>query len=365
MNKSPEKHQVFGDYAAFLHALLPQSQGFLFHDRHARLFWHDNSPDTSQLDEEYHSTLKRILKFGDLPGESARIPLRDSIAYLVRLVSDKGRPLGVLTALVDREVGGMPHKFCSDLLKPALRSLERELSLRVNLLDANRKLHDHDHEYEFLRTLGDQARSNVSCEDAVQGILDLCVKKLALDGAVFFAPDHELSIAAGPNPIDLQEAELYFESLQDLLGDDNQNAAEVLQERPEPDPRERSRCWPVLEEGRRLTGVMVFSRPTNIAKIGERTMGLAAFVVSTIEHMLEKGFDPVTGLINWPSFERALEAATGDEPDNTSIMYLDVDQLHLANDTFGRDTGDKVLRQLARIMREVRRPFAASAFIGE
>ena len=33
----------------------------MFHDRHARLFWHDKAPDTSQLNEEFHETLKRIL----------------------------------------------------------------------------------------------------------------------------------------------------------------------------------------------------------------------------------------------------------------------------------------------------------------
>ena len=41
--RATEKNEVFGDYAAFLNALLPNATGFMFHDRHARLFWHDNA----------------------------------------------------------------------------------------------------------------------------------------------------------------------------------------------------------------------------------------------------------------------------------------------------------------------------------
>ncbi|MGI9290721.1 MAG: hypothetical protein ACR2QG_05535, partial [Gammaproteobacteria bacterium] len=58
---SKEKNQVFNDYASFLNALLPVAEGFIFHDRHARLFWHDNAPDTSQLDEAYHQILRKLI----------------------------------------------------------------------------------------------------------------------------------------------------------------------------------------------------------------------------------------------------------------------------------------------------------------
>jgi hypothetical protein len=44
-------------------------------------------------------------------------------------------------------MAGMPYQFCADLLGPALRSLSRELSLRMHLLAATRKLKHHGGEH--------------------------------------------------------------------------------------------------------------------------------------------------------------------------------------------------------------------------
>ena len=352
-SENTAKNKVFGDYAAFLHALLPQAQGFLFHDRHSRLFWHDNAPDTSLLDEEFHKTLARILRYGDLPGDAARLPLRDCTAYLIRLESDKGKTLGVLTALVDREVANMPHGFCANLLKPARRSMERELSLRMHLLDATRKLSDHDTEQEFLRLLSATARSNTGCEAALESMLADTVNHLVLDGALLYSPRHELMVVAGANPASQQEAEMLHESIAELIDEADGDINAALQNRADPDPREPSRSWPLLEDGKHLAGVLVLTRPINMAKLDERAVNLGGFVASTIEHLLEKSFDPVTGLMSWPGFEQALETARDDQTGRSCVMYLDMDQLHVLNDTLGREAGDRALREMGAILRQV------------
>ena len=348
-----EKNEVFGDYAAFLNALLPQAAGFLFHDRHGRLFWHDNSPDTSQLSDAYHESLKKALTSANLPEQEGRIPLRDCTAYLVKITSDKGKVLGVLTALASQEMGGMPYQFCHDLLQPAVRSLSRELSLRMHLLDATSKLSHQGGEHDFLKMLGEKARASGRCEESLAGILELAIKHLLLDGAVFLAPQWGLSIVAGDNPVDLTEAELLLESMQDLVAEDPANAAEALNNRPPPDPRERSRAWPVLDDGSRLAGVVVLSRAVDAGKLSEHSASLASFVVSTIEHVLERGFDSLTGLINWPGFEGALRDACRDNTDKNTLMFMNIDQLHVINDTFGQDTGDEVLRSFGQILRDL------------
>ena len=349
----PEKNEVFGDYAAFLNALLPQAVGFMFHDRHGRLFWHDNSPDTSQLDDNYHATLRKLLLQGDLPGEEARIDLRDCTAYLIRLVSDKGRTLGVLTALANREMSGMPYEFCNDLLQPALRSLSRELSLRVHLLDVTSKLNIHGGEHDFLKTLGEKSRSSNSCEQSLRSILDLTLKHLLLDGAVLLAPGRAISISTGDNPIEITEAELLLDSMRDIADDSDDNLTDALANRPPPDPRERSRSWPIIEDGRRLAGILVLSRPTTTAKLTDHSESLASFVASTIEHVIERGFDSLTGLISWPGFESTLAIESEINGDSCTLMYMDIDQLHVVNDTFGRATGDEILRSFAAIIRSV------------
>ncbi|MCP4000074.1 MAG: EAL domain-containing protein [Gammaproteobacteria bacterium] len=353
MAPAPKKNEVFGDYAAFLNALLPQAVGFMFHDRHGRLFWHDRSPDISQLNDEYHTTLSKMLTHGELPGEEGRIHLRDCTAYLVRIVSDKGRVLGVLTALANVEMSGMPYTFCCDLLKPALRSLSRELSLRVHLLDVTNKLNVHSGEHSFLKVLSEKARSSNSCNESLRSILDMTLEHLMLDGAVLLAPGRAIAIETGANPVDMTEAELLLDAMRDIADENKDNVADALANRPAPDPRERSRVWPIISDGKRLTGILVLSRSTKMVRLTDHSVSLASFVASTVEHVIERGFDSLTGLISWPGFEHSLEIACQEGGENHSLMYMDIDQLHVVNDTFGRSTGDEILLSFAAIIRSV------------
>ncbi len=60
--------------------------------------------------------------------------------------------------------------------------------------------------------------------------------------------------------------------------------------------------------------------------------------------------DPLTGLINRREFEQRLEQAfqhTHDKGETHTLLYLDLDQFKLVNDTCGHIAGDELLRQLA------------------
>ena len=64
--------------------------------------------------------------------------------------------------------------------------------------------------------------------------------------------------------------------------------------------------------------------------------------------------DSLTGLINRREFEnrvvRALEALQGDSESTHAMLYLDIDQFKVVNDTFGHVAGDTLLKQLAEIV---------------
>jgi diguanylate cyclase (GGDEF)-like protein/PAS domain S-box-containing protein len=64
--------------------------------------------------------------------------------------------------------------------------------------------------------------------------------------------------------------------------------------------------------------------------------------------------DALTDLINRREFENRLVAALGginSNPENThALLYLDLDQFKVVNDTFGHSAGDALLRQLSEIV---------------
>ena len=64
--------------------------------------------------------------------------------------------------------------------------------------------------------------------------------------------------------------------------------------------------------------------------------------------------DPLTGLLNRREFERRLSMALVDGAQlgvNHAVLYLDLDQFKLVNDTCGHAAGDELLRQIAVLLR--------------
>lgn len=62
--------------------------------------------------------------------------------------------------------------------------------------------------------------------------------------------------------------------------------------------------------------------------------------------------DPLTGLINRGEFERRFQRVLGtaEVQDPHALLYLDLDQFKLVNDTAGHRAGDELLRQLAAVL---------------
>ncbi len=78
-------------------------------------------------------------------------------------------------------------------------------------------------------------------------------------------------------------------------------------------------------------------------------------IVRKVEYVIEQSFDPMTGLMNRSGFEAQLHEARKSldaGEDAHQIIYLDLDNLQLVNDTFGRRAGDEVIMRLARLLEE-------------
>ena len=80
-----------------------------------------------------------------------------------------------------------------------------------------------------------------------------------------------------------------------------------------------------------------------------------AHIVRKVEYVIEQSFDAMTGLMNRDGFqaqlEEALKSLAGND-DAHQIMYFDVDNLQLVNDTFGQQAGDEVVTRFAQVLEE-------------
>jgi diguanylate cyclase (GGDEF)-like protein len=354
-----DKDDVFRDYAAFLKALLPQAQGFVCHDGHGKVFWSEAPPEgTPPVTDEYRALLVARLRGEALPEDGARLKLGGLLGYLLRLEGEGGRLLGVLAVLIDRSAGALPYAFVADVLKPALRSLQREMSLRIRVVEAQRKLQVQAAEERLLHALEKLLGEPTGCAAALQRIADLCCEHLGVGGAWLFLPDKQIAVAAGER-LSAREIALQGETL----------LAEARADRGDPDAVvvRKDQLWLTAPgRGPDAQGVLVL-RGLDRSEFSERRLRrVARYVGSHVESLLDRHFDGLTGLAAWPAFERTVAAAaTGAGWCQHLVMMIDVDQLHVINEAFGREAGDDVLRRLARLLRERFPEAAVSRIAGD
>ena len=77
----------------------------------------------------------------------------------------------------------------------------------------------------------------------------------------------------------------------------------------------------------------------------------------------ERDTDALTGLHNRKTIDRDFSACTREKP-VLGVIVLDIDRFKLINDTFGHETGDNVLAEVARLLRSSFRPQDYLARIG-
>jgi diguanylate cyclase (GGDEF)-like protein len=341
-----EKDNVFGDYAAFLKALLPQAQGFFCHDRHGRVFWSESPPDGAPaLTDSYRSVVNDLLRCVAGADAAARLNIGNHVAYVMPLAGEGDSRLGALTVLVDRRDANMPYAFVADVLNPALRSLQRELFLRLRLVDSQRKLNVQAAEERLLHQVERILHKTQACEAALLHILELCREYLGVAGAVLAIPGKSITLVSG-TALTATEVELICGRLLEQARD------------PAFDPDEAADrdgpIWvPVHQRAGAAEGIFALIGPDKSDFSERRLVRVARYVGTHIDSLMDRNFDPLTGLIAWPVCEQLLATAIREAGDRLcTVMCLNVDQLHVVNESLGREAGDEVLVRFATLLRE-------------
>ena len=347
MTDGAENDHFLDDFATFLRALLPQAQGFICHDRRGRVFWSEAPPDgLPAITDAYRATLASLLRGRPMAADGAKLTLGSNVAYVVRLERDGKRPLGALTVLVERSAAIMPYKFVVDVLGPALRSLQRELFLRFQVVDGQRKLQVQAAEERLLHEIEKILHERQPCHAALELIVSLCQKNLGVAGVWLVIPDKQIALVCG-DTVTRAEAELRCQALVNEARSPAFDANAVSQS--------KELLWmPVHARGQGVQGIFALNGWERSEFSQRRLARVARYVGSHIDSVLDRDFDALTGLMAWHVFEREFaDSLRESDAGAHSIMCLDVDQLHVVNDTFGREVGDEVLRRFAAQLRDM------------
>jgi len=350
MDAGFDKNQIISDFTAFLQALLPETTGFCCYDSRGHRFWHEQSAGEVAFPEQYDAVLREVLGVRERAASIGRVSLEQGTAYIVPLTGDNGYTLGVLTVLLG-PTADLTYESCLNRVRPAVRSLERELTLRYRLVGLYKQLSVRSAEENLLHQVEKLVHLHRPCEKTLAHILLLCRRFLSIRGAALITPERNLRLFEGetlkPVELTLMLSEMVeYAALETDSSKEVKNivrfdrAADVL-------------AMLVRDDKKEVIGLLALSGWKNSDFSRRRRKRIARYVVALIEDVITRDYDSLTGLMSWSLFETQLvESRENIASENSYCLYFDIDQMHVINETFGRDAGDEVLTAFARLMRE-------------
>ncbi len=360
----------FEPYGRLLRMLMPSVRGVGVHDGYGNLVW---ASDEWDLDDDLEIVGDAISNALTDPAEFSGIMRIDAdrAVYSFAVRGEHVELLGVvslLARLTGARTEGRPLQYVRQLVQPALECLRRELALRSKLGSRERDLGIRERDLSLMLEMSSHQTATGDA-DEFDLILKTGLEHMGCALAALWIPDKNiaLSMTRSGNPMSaesLQRAQQHLMSWMQLqqrtivVNHISKVASDVAA------PYKILAC-PVRHPSARVMGVLALFNPPSAHDFDSHQTRIAELLAKKVTVIIQGQYDASTGLMTRHSFERqatSLLAAAGSSGTH-SILYLDIDRLHVINETFGMHVGDDVIASVAECMAKALPTTALSARI--
>ena len=362
----------FEPYGRLLRMLMPSLRGIGVHDGFANLVWASDEWDRSDDQEFVKAAISHALSdAAEFPGIT-RSPDADRAVYCFAVRGDGIELLGVVS-LVARMAGSQteprPLQTVRQLVQPALECLRRELALRSKLGSRERDLDVRERDLNLMLEMSSNQSAASSDTDEIGLIMKTGLDRMGCALAALWVPDKHIAISLTRSgqpmsPESLERAQHHLMAWMQLqqrtivINHISKVASDVAA------PYKILAC-PVRHPSERVMGVLALFNPPSAEDFDQHHTRIAEVMAKRATSIIQAQYDVSTGLMTRPAFEKqasALLTAAGGV-DGHMVLYLDIDRLHVINETFGMHVGDDVIVSVAEVMAKALPAGALSARI--
>jgi diguanylate cyclase (GGDEF)-like protein len=346
-------------YGRLLRMLMPSLRGVVVHDGFSNLIWASdeyNLSDEPQIITE--AIANALIDTAEYPG-TARTLDADRVIYSFALRGDHIELLGVVS-LVSRlsgtQIEPRPLQTVRQLVLPALECLRREMALRLQLGSREHDLTLRDRDLDLVLDLSSKQSEAASDADEFSLILKTALERMGCALAALWVPDKNVSMSSTrsgqPMAADsLKRAQHHLMAWMQLqqrtlvVNHISKVATDVAA------PYKILAC-PVRHRSERVMGVLAMFNPPSAPDFDVAQTRVAEVLAKRATNIVRAQYDSGTGLMTRQAFERQALALIGasNAADDNIILYLDIDRLHVINETFGMHVGDDVIVSVAECM---------------
>jgi diguanylate cyclase (GGDEF)-like protein len=370
--ESPAADASFEPYGRLLRMLMPSLRGIVVHDGFSNLVWASDEWDLADEPTVVTDALANALSdAAEYPG-IVRTLDADRAAYAFAIRGEEIEVLGVVS-LIARLSGtqseARPIQTVRQLVQPALECLRRELTLRSKLGSRERDLNVRERDLDLMMEISSHQSAATSDTDEFSLILKTGLERMGCVLAALWVPDKNiaLSLTRSGHPMSresLQRAQQHLTAWMQLqqrtivINHISKVASDVAA------PYKILAC-PVRHPSERVMGVLALFNPPSAQDFDLHHTRIAEVLAKRATTIIQAQYDSSTGLMTRHAFERQATALLGSTISGSAhiILYLDIDRLHVINETFGMHVGDDVIVSVAECMARVLPAGALSARI--
>jgi len=286
-------------------------------------------------------------------------PTRDEWLTAIPMEQSDGTLLGAFC--LQQSVKPPPHaaRHATDLagrLKPLLDCVHRELSAAVPVRSRVQSLTERTAELEWLFKVTGKLKGAADDRRIAEELLIAATEHLDCGLGVLAIPDkrllvtHERDAAAAPSL-----REVWTRTQPNFIGWAQRHNRPLVMNGVGRDGQKIARCKilsvPVVRDTGRVLGVLAFLNPPSAADFVSRHVFMARHLGRETAAILDAQFDLVTGLYTRDGLEKMYGGFASDpSAPNRSLIYIDVDHMHVVNELHGFDLGNELIVRIADIL---------------
>jgi len=359
-------------YAQLVRSLLPRAASVSLFDNTGKLLWSsavNTNPDLFALVLQAISQIEsHPSKKGDSEGQHCALP-DDGPAYLFWLRDASSTVAAIVAVVCNRlkvDADVLPFSYVHDHLKPALELLRRDLLARANIDMLNESLTARDKDLELLLSVTG-SHPEASGADDLQSLLSNAASHLKCVLAGIVVPDKGLVLT---HP-ETGDATILTRTQKQLLA--------ITQTRHDPlvinkiatqagqvaIPYRILAC-PLRQGSGRTSGVLALFRKLESPEFVGRDVHLADLLSRRVAASIETSYDTLSGLLTRAALEQRVKLMLNEGDPRSqrwSLLYVDIDELHVINENFGMHVGDQAIAQIGDLLRKHLPPNSVAARI--
>lgn len=356
-----------GKAKGLLHSLVPRAQCFCFYDADRQCIWSSDGADDYEIDNFVTDLPGEVIQEAANDAGHIRRTMTSGRTLLVLEVGDEqGGRLGLLVAVFSRNAGkssAFNPKMLAKILRPAVGLIGESLTVGRQLEDAARRTEEAEKELTLVYEVDEKIHGTSRSHAGLAQLVGQSGRFLGIAYSVLLIPGKRIRVSATHSSwknvnrkvldrylIDHMMPKLegkrwpaVFE-IPGIEGDDGT-----------PEQGFQTLLSPLLDKHGNLEGVMAQLGRVNGGEFSKSERRFMSHIVRKVEYVIEQSFDAMTGLMNRSGFEAQLHESSKSlaGPDDAhQLLYFDLDNLQLVNDTFGHEAGDEVIVRFARLLED-------------